>query len=383
MHLPASLVMSSFRAPPPGVLDLDAAGSPRHLQPLPVETGAAGARALRAGLAWFWNSNADEAEAQIRVLDRYRDAVGGLIPGLALRAGDRVVLSGSLPDARRAAWLAGLPEGVTVANWLPEPDGRLGLGRLDDLVDDRVRMVLLSKSCPVTGALNEIVPVWRRLLGSGARLVVEASHFLAHGPLDIRNFRCDAVITGVDELFGASGAALWMRRPLGAPPLAENAGPLPARSRALARAVAYVERLGNAPGAPPAPPSDRFGRRAAMRIGMQRIRQYERVQNRRVLEALAGIRSLRILGESLPRRAALRAPFFAIGTNGTSAATVWKRLRGAGIEVAAGDLGCSRVLTALGADPGRGALRATLAHYHDARDVARFGEALAAAVTSG
>ena len=376
MNLARALVAESF-VPPAADLDFDAVGAPRRLLPRPVGTDPETRRALRADLAWFWNSNADWAEEQVAVAADHGSLVRRLVEAAAPGPGDRVVLSGSEPDSRRAAWSAALAEGVEIADWRPRPGGGLDPADLEPLLDERTRFVLMTKACPVTGALNEVIPVAQRLADPGIPLFVDASHFAAHGPLDLRNLRCDAVLVDGGELFGAGGAALWARRlpaaDSGGGPDEDRGPDLPPGALAgLVRVVRYVERLGESPGGPVAPPSERFGRREAMRRGMQGIRQEERVLSRHLLRGLAQTPGVRVLGEADPWRAANRTPAVTLTTSNGDAAGLAAALREAGAEVAGGDLGASGVLAALGADPGAGAVRASLAHYHSLADIDRF-----------
>ncbi len=374
MDLPLSFVTESFNPPTARLLDFDSVGSPRTLRPRPVGADASAEADLRADLAWFWNSNVDWADDQIAVGENYTDLVRRVVLSLGFREGDRVVLCGSEPDDRRAAWQAALPEGVEVSDWRPRRLGRVLLRDLEALLDERTRLVLLSKACPVTGSLNEIIPVAQFLEGTGAVLATEASHFMAHGSLDIRNLRCDAVIADAAELFGARGATLWARRldPAASP----NGAVSPSILAGLARAVSYAERLGEAPSAPVAPPSERFGRREPMRKGMQGIRQEERILSRWMLRGLARIEGISVLGEDDPRRAAYRIPTFTFTCEGESAPALGAALAAEGVQVAAGDLGSSTTLAHLGQDPENGVLRASLGHYHTREDVERFLRAL-------
>ena len=370
MDLPLSIVAESFNPPAPRRLDFDSVGSPRTLRPRPVGAGASAEADLRADLAWFWNSNADWADDQIAVGENYAELVRRLGRSLGLRDGDHIVLCGSEPDGRRAAWRAALPDGVEVSDWRPRRLGRVLLRDLEALLHERTRLVLLTKACPVTGSLNEIIPVARLLEGTDAVLVTEASHFVAHGSLDIRNLRCDAVIADVAELFGARGAALWARRL--DPAASANGAVSPNVLAGLARAVSYAERLGEAPTAPVAPPSERFGRREPMRKGMQGIRQEERILSRWMLRGLARVKGVSVLGEDDPRRAAHRIPTFTFTCEGGGAAALGAALEAEGVQVAAGDLGSSTTLENLGQDPEAGVLRASLGHYHTRDDVERF-----------
>lgn len=376
MNLPRDLVADSF-VPPGDGLDFDAVGAPRRLLPRPVGTDPESRRALRADLAWFWNSNADWAEEQVAVAADYRSLARRLARAAAPRPGDRVVLSASEPDSRRAAWSAALPEGVEIADWRPRRVvGGLDPEDLEPLLDERTRFVLMTKACPVSGALNEVIPVAQRLGALGIPLFLDASHFAAHGPLDLRNLRCDAVLVEGSELFGAGGAALWARRLPAAEPEdaaeAEGAEIPPGVLAGLVRVVRYVERLGESPGGPVAPPSDRFGRREAMRRGMQGVRQEERVLSRHLLRGLARTPGVRVLGEADPWRAALRTPAVTFTAGNGDAGALAGALREAGAEVADRDLGASGILAALGADPEAGAVRASLAHYHSLADIDRF-----------
>lgn len=380
MHLPRALVSESF-LPPARALDFDAVGAPRRLRPRPVVADPAPGRALRADLAWFWNSNAEWADSQIEVAADYGEAAARLVGTLGLRPDDRVVLSLSEPDGRRDAWIAALPEGTELAFWPPRRDGRLHPEDLEAALDERTRLVLMTKACPLTGAVNEVVPVAQRLAPRGIALFLEASHFAAHGPLDLRNLRCDGVALDGAELFGASGAASWARSPGGGDANDEGAAaePPPGVVAGWSRAVRYLERLGEAPGPLPAPPSDRFGRREAMRRGMQGVRQEERALSRVLLRGLSGVSGLSVLGESDPWRAARRTPAVSLvpenGAGGTAAALA-EALRQAGAEVGGGDLGCRGALAVLEKEFEAGAVRVSLAHYHTAEEIERFLDTL-------
>ena len=372
MQLPLSVVAESFTPPGPDRLDFDTVGSPRTLRPRPVGADASAEANLRSDLAWFWNSNADWAEDQIAVGETYEALVRRLVASIGLREGDKVVLSVSEPDARRAVWQGALPDGVEVSDWRPRRLGRVLVRDLEALLDERTRLVLLTKACPVTGSLNEVIPVAQLLAGTDALLVTEASHFVAHGSLDIRNLRCDAVIANGEELFGARGATLWARQLGPVAPESTNGAVSPNTLAGLARAVSYAERLGDAPNALVVPPSERFGRREPMRKGMQSIRQEERILSRLMLRGLSRIKGISLLGEEDPRRAAYRIPTFTFTADGGGARELGSAIRDAGVQVGVGDLGSVATLEALGVNPDDGVVRASIGHYHNRGDIERF-----------
>ncbi len=358
-------------------LDFDPAAGPRPLLPRPVAADAEALSDLLESLAWFWNTNAEWAEEQVAVGPSYRALVAALVETFGVRRGQSVVLPLSEPDDRLAAWREALPTGVGVRPWRPRRRGRLAVGDLEAVVDSDTRIVVQTKACAVTGALNETIPVAQRFAGTPVRVVAEASHFLSHGSLDIRNLRCDALIAAADGFFGAQGAAAWRRRPSAQEP----PGPRSAGATAVAawgRSLAYVERLGTSEAAPVAPPSERFGRREAMRRGMQAIRQQERILSREMLRTLGRFPRIRVLGESDAVRAAARIPTFTFVVEGRDATGVARALRESGVEVDAGSLGSAATLEALGVEPRVGAVRVGVSHYHTAEDIRRFGDSLEA-----
>lgn len=360
-------------------LDFDAASGPRILLPRPAAVDAEAFSSLRASLAWFWNTNSEWAEEQVAISSSYRDLAVEVVEAFELRRGHGVVLPLSESDHRQAVWREVLPPGVRVREWRPRRRGSLDIADLDGLLDADTRMVLQTKACPVTGALNETIPLAQELAGTPVRVVAEASHFLPHGSLDVRNLRCDALIAAGDGLFGARGAALWIRTPAARDRFRKRSAGA-ATIAAWARSLAYVERLGTAEAAPIAPPSERFGRREAMRRGMQAIRQRERILSRRMLRTLWRFGGVRVLGESDPLRGAARVPTFTFVVDGRDAAEVAEALRDAGIAVASGSLGSVATLEALGADSGGHAVQAAVSHYHTAADIRRFGRSLETAL---
>ncbi len=359
MHLPAAVLRDApFRESLQG-MDF------RALASYHSELGASGSVPETAvDLAWFWNSNAEWAPQQVSLADDYAALVGSLMETMGFESGDRVVLSTQIPGRRREAFLRSLPSGVEAVDWPARVE-------LETLLDPRTRLVVMSKACGVTGDLLEIVPFSQLLAGSGISLVVEASEFVAHGPLDIRRFRCDAVLFAAGELFGAEGAALWTRQRRRPASLAVS----DRTTTSLSGVIRYVEKLGEAAIGVDAPPSDRFGRREAMRRGMQGIRQDERILCRRLLSGLKRIPGVRVLGEADPARAAHRLAVVTFVTEKEDE-TVAKRLGEAGVRVESGDFGAPETLRACGVDPARGAIRVSLAHHHAESDVEKFLAAL-------
>ncbi len=356
MNLPAPVVRNAFRRAQPERLDFDAIAAPRRL---PASVGATAAEAA-SDLAWFWNSNESWAPEQVALADEYEELAARLVESAEFAPGDRVILPAREPRRRREAFLRALPAFVEAMDWPVGAD-------LRSLLDARTRMVVMSKSCGVTGELAEVTPLSRLLSGAGVLLVVEASHFVAHGSLDVRRFRCDALLFAADELFGAEGAAMWTKRPpSGSAPQSDRA------ASSLAGVVRYVEELGAGATAVTAPPSDRFGRRKAMRRGMQGIRQEERVLCRQLLSGLGWLKGIRVLGEGNAWRSAQRTPAVTFVTGGDDRALA-ENLRERGIAVGFGDFGTPEVLRAYDASA---AIRVSLAHYHTSADIDRFLSAL-------
>ena len=196
------------------------------------------------------------------------------IPGserFALGEGDEVLITEMEHHANLVPWQELCRRTGATLRWIPvTDDGRLDLSTLDELINDRTKVVALVHASNVLGTVNPLDEIVTRAHGVGALVVLDACQSVPHIGIDVADLGADFVAFSGHKMFGPSGiGVLWGRRDLlGAmppfltggsmiemvrmegstyapPPQRFEAGvPMTAQAIGLAAAVDYINELG-------------------------------------------------------------------------------------------------------------------------------------------
>jgi selenocysteine lyase/cysteine desulfurase len=342
-------------------------------------------RDTRESLAAFLNSNESWAEEEIVFAPDVRDLARRLSLGLAadLEPGSEVVVTEIDDEWSLAPWLALEERGVTVRFWpLKRPGAGLDPARLNDLLNERTRLVVAAKASSAIGTIVELLPVALQVRERKSALVVNWSPFLSHGAVDVRFLRSDFVLASTSSLFGPRVGFLWGRRERMRelrdlnPSIFEGLETEPKEIDALGAALRYVEELGLLAQEMQIQPSEDYGRRRHMRRGMQAIRHYERTLTSLALRRLAEIPGTTIYGIDDSDHSARRMPHLFFRLQDKEPGEVASALARENVKVEHGTIGCPRAVRALGLPENEGAVSASMAHYNSEAEVERFAEAL-------
>lgn len=311
--------------------------------------------------------------------------------GETLRPGDEIVVTELDHEANIAPWVALEKRGVHVKLWgLEEGSSRLDLGKLDELLSERTRLVAVTKASNAVGTIVDLIPIAERIHAQKGYLFVDAVQFAPHGPMDVRFLGCDFLVCSGYKIFGPHMAFLWGRREIldSLPTMREyfikdqtpdkyEMGTFNYEAVAgMNAAIDYVEELGRRCRYLPLPPEEDVGRRGDLRRGMQAIRQYERTLTSHTLSRLSKLSSVTVYGVMDPDQAALRTPTFLFNVKGMDPAEVAERLAETDVFVRNGHMYSPRLLSRLGLQEEKGAVRASLVHYNSSEEVDRWIEAL-------
>jgi cysteine desulfurase/selenocysteine lyase len=133
-----------------------------------------------------------------------------------IRRGDRVVITEMEHHSNIVPWqLTARRTGAELA-WLGLTDGgRLDLSNLDEVVNERTKVVSVVHVSNILGTLNPIERIVRRAHDVGALVVVDASQSAPHLPLDVRALGADFVAFTGHKMLGPTGVGvLWGRADL-------------------------------------------------------------------------------------------------------------------------------------------------------------------------
>ncbi|CAL2061289.1 cysteine desulfurase [Streptomyces sp. TR1341] len=214
--------------------------------------------------------------------------------------GDRIVVTEMEHHANLVPWQQLAERTGAALDWFGLTDeGRLDLTRIDELLDERTKVLALTHQSNVLGTLNPVRELADRAHAFGTLVVVDGAQSVPHRPVDVRELGADFLAFSGHKMLGPNGiGVLWGRAELlGAlppfltggsmieivemdrttflpPPQRFEAGvPMAAQAVGLAAAIGYLERL-----------------------GMSEVAAYEETLTARALERLAEVPGVRVVG---------------------------------------------------------------------------------------
>ena len=219
---------------------------------------------------------------------------------LGLRPGDEVVITEMEHHSNIVPWqLATQRTGATLRWFGLTDEGRLDLSTIDQLINERTKVVSLVWVSNALGTINPVAEIARRAKEVGALVIVDASQAVPQMPVDVSTLGADFVAFTGHKLCGPTGiGVLWGRRELLA-----QLPPFLGGGEMIADVTMEVSTYAEPPhrfeaGTPPI--VEAVGLGAAITylssIGMDRIQAHEREITGYALERLAEVSDVRVLG---------------------------------------------------------------------------------------
>ena len=291
-----------------------------------------------------------------------------------LGPGDEIVVTEMEHHSDLVPWqLLCQRTGATLRWFGVTPDGRLDLSALDDLINERTRLVALVHQSNVLGTINPVRMIADRAHAVGALVLADAAQSVPHMPVDVQDLGADFVGFTGHKMCGPTGiGVLWARRELleemppflgggemietvwmdhstfAAPPHKFEAGTMPiAEAAGLAAAIDYLNET-----------------------GLESIHAHEQALLKDALTQLAAIEGLRILGPAEP---ADRGTAISFEVDGVHPHDVSQVLDGLGIAVRAGHHCAWPLHRALGV---QASTRASFYLYNTHEEVAALAEGI-------
>ena len=128
-----------------------------------------------------------------------------------LRRGDRVLVPALEHHSNIVPWQMVASE--TGAEVVPIPvndAGEVALDALEQLLDERVRMVSVTHISNALGTINPVTDIERLAKAAGALVLVDGAQGVAHTPVDVQALGCDFYAFSGHKVFGPTGiGVLW------------------------------------------------------------------------------------------------------------------------------------------------------------------------------
>lgn len=295
------------------------------------------------------------------------------------RPGDRVLVSSLDHDANFTPWvLAAKDAGAEVkVIRIRTSDATLDLASLDELLNDRTRLVAVTAASNAVGSLTPLREIAQRVHSVGAELFVDAVHMAPHKSMDVTDWNCDYLVCSAYKFFGPHIGVLYGRKdrmqsliPYKLRPAPDN---LPGRwmtgtqnhacIAGAAAAVDYIASLSPIP-------ADHQNRRERLIDAMSIISNYETELISKLLEGLMSIPRLKVFGITDPNRMSERAPTVSFQVAGATSIEVAQRLGDQGVFAWHGNYYALPLTESLGTEPA-GMVRLGCMHYNTLEEVER------------
>ncbi|WP_253181638.1 SufS family cysteine desulfurase [Curtobacterium sp. UCD-KPL2560] len=286
-----------------------------------------------------WTANATDALNLVAygIANASHGRGGAAAERFRIGPGDELLVTEAEHHANLVPWQELAATTGATLRWVPVADD--GTWTADDMVGmigERTRVVAFAHVSNVTGMVAPVAEVVAAAHEHGALVVLDACQSAPHRPLDVRALDVDFAAFSGHKMLGPNGiGVLWGRRELldALPPFRtggsmittvtmESSDYLPAPERfeagtqpvsqavALAEAVRYLER-----------------------IGTDRVRDHEEALAQRMLEGLATVPGVRVVG---PPVGVPRSGLVAFDVAGVHAHDVSQYLDAQGIAVRSG-----------------------------------------------
>ena len=134
--------------------------------------------------------------------------------GRQFNAGDEIILSQMDHDANVYPWVLLARDLDLKIRWLPfDPDTfEFDLSKLDELLNEKTRLVCVGGASNLTGTINDIKTISRKAREVGAWSYIDAVQSAPHIATDVQDIGCDFLTCSAYKFFGPHQGILWGKR---------------------------------------------------------------------------------------------------------------------------------------------------------------------------
>lgn len=295
--------------------------------------------------------------------------------------GDEVIVTNLDHEANNGAWRRLAEFGVVVKEWqVDQSSADLSVDALDALMTDRTRLVCVSQCSNITGSINDVAEITRRVHDAGALICVDAVAFAPHRSMDVKRLDVDFYAISLYKLYGPHVSLLYGKRELLLEARGQHhffipdndtsmklnpGGPNHEFTASLSGIADYFDSVHahHFPGSN-ATRHQRFG------DCFKLMESHEERMAERFVDFLNSKANVRIVGRATADRRQ-RVPTFSFVVENRDSADFPLRLGKHDIGIRAGHFYAKRLIDALGLDKQNGVVRASMVHYNSMEEVDR------------
>lgn len=297
-----------------------------------------------------------------------------------LKSGDAIVVTNQDHEANSGAWRKLSAMGVDVREWKVDKNtGRLDPAKLDDLLDNKVRMIAYPHASNIVGEINPVAEITAKARTIRAITVVDGVSYAPHGLPDLMELGCDVYLFSAYKVYGPHQGVMAIRPSLAADFPSQGhffnegkpryrltpAGPDHAQIAAMTGVTDYLETVAEIAGTGTLLESP-------YRRAHDAMRAQELALMPPLLDWLRKKNNVRLIGPEAPER---RAPTFAL-VHKDAGRDVAERLARHKIMAGGGHFYAYRLMEALNIRPDHGVLRLSFVHYTTPEEIQQLIAAL-------
>ena len=313
--------------------------------------------------------------------------------GRTLKAGDEIVLSRMDHDANVAPWLLLAEDLGLEVRWLSFnlETYEFEAEEIERTITERTKLVCIGGASNLLGTINDVPSIAKHARSVGALTYVDAVQLAPHVAIDVQDLDCDFLVCSAYKLFGPHQGVLWGRRELltslkpykvrpayDHPPFNFETGTQSHEGMAgTAAAIDYFEWIGKTFAADYYEQNAAYPeRRKLLRSGMQCLFAYERSLTAELLDRLAVLPGVTVLGITDKTALDRRVPTVAFTVDGVEPKNIAEALGRRNIFVWSGHNYAIEAAGALGLLERGGAVRVGPVHYNSVDELDRLSVAL-------
>lgn len=313
--------------------------------------------------------------------------------GRHLKAGDEIILSRMDHDANVEPWVLLARDLDLTVRWLPfnTETFEFDLPRLDDLLNDRTRLLCVGGASNLTGTINDVQAICRKASEAGAWSYIDAVQSAPHISTDVQAIGCDFFVCSAYKFFGPHQGILWGRREVLEQLEPYKVRPAPSElpwcfepgtqshegMAGTAATVDYFAWIGATMG-------DQNGaaamhgtvRRHQVSAAFERLFAYEMVLTSQLIRGLQAISGIKVQGITAADALSRRVPTVSFTHETQSPAAIAEAMARRNIFVWSGHNYALEAANALGILDSGGAVRIGAVHYNSSEEIDQLLNAL-------
>ena len=307
--------------------------------------------------------------------------------GRHFEAGDEIVLSRMDHDANVEPWVLLARDHDLTVRWLPfDTDSfEFDLSMLDDVLNDRTRLVCVGGASNLTGTINDVQTICRKARNAGAWTFIDAVQSAPHVVTDVQAIDCDFLVCSAYKLFGPHQGILWGRREVLEALEPYKVRPAPASipwsfapgtashegMAGTAAVVDYFAWIGETMG------GGSVDRKSKLRAAMECIFDVEQSLSQQLTSGLQALPGVTVQGITAPGRMTWRVPTVSFTHASTASGDIARALAARNIFVWSGHNYAVEAAESLGILESGGAVRVGPVHYNSSAEIDMLLDALA------